>query len=193
MEEKTSIWSILVDIVETFVVAAAIFVVLYIFLIQPHEVKGASMEPNFYDGQYILTDKITYRFDKPKRGDVIVFKAPTNPDVDFIKRIIALPGEKIEIKDSHIIISNSEHPNGFTLDEPYKINAPISGGSYLQEGKTVTISANNYIVFGDNRTHSYDSREWGPVTRSAIIGKAWLRYWPVTKIAIIKGVVYSGN
>jgi len=193
MEEKTSIWSILVDIVETFVVAAAIFVVLYIFLIQPHEVKGSSMEPNFYDGQYILTDKITYRFDKPKRGDVVIFKAPTDPDVDFIKRIVALPGEKIEVKDSQIIIFNSAHPNGFTLNEPYKINAPISGGSYLPEGKTVTLAADNYIVFGDNRTHSYDSREWGPITRSAIIGKAWLRYWPVTKISMIKGVVYSGN
>ncbi|OGY24310.1 MAG: signal peptidase I [Candidatus Woykebacteria bacterium RBG_13_40_15] len=190
MGEKTSILAIFIDIIETVVVAAAIFVVLYIFLIQPHEVKGASMEPNFYDGQYILTDKITYRFNKPQRGDVIVFKSPTNPDVDFIKRIIGLPGEKVEIRNDHIVIYNSEHPNGFTLTEPYQITEPISGGSYLRDGKKVEVPADSYVVLGDNRTHSYDSREWGPITRKSIIGKAWLRYWPPNKISIIKGITY---
>ena len=87
---KSSLWSTVVDVIETIVVAAAIFVVVYLFLLQPHQVKGASMEPNFHDGEYILTDKISYRFSEPKRGDVVVFKAPTNPDVDFIKRIVQL-------------------------------------------------------------------------------------------------------
>src|SRR4030065_809809 len=120
-EQKSSLWSTVVDVIETVVVAAAIFVVVYLFLLQPHQVKGASMEPSFHDGEYILTDKISYRFSEPRRGDVVIFKAPTNPDVDFIKRIIALPGEKVEINNSRITIYNSEHPNGFTLSEPYQI------------------------------------------------------------------------
>ena len=189
--EKSSFWSTIVDIIETIVVAAAIFVVVYLFLLQPHQVRGASMEPNFRDGEYILTDKISYRFNEPKRGDVIIFKAPTNPDVDFIKRIVALPGEKVEIKNNTIIIFNSDHPKGFTLSEPYEIMEPIAGGSYLREGKVVEVPENNYFVFGDNRTHSFDSREWGPLSKEAIIGKAWVRYWPLSKLSIIKRLNFS--
>lgn len=190
MIDKTSVWSTFIDIIETVVVAAAIFVVLYIFLVQPHQVKGESMEPNFYDSQYILTDKLTYRFSQPHRGDVIVFKAPPDPDVDFIKRIIGLPREKIEVKGGDVIIFNSDHKKGFTLKEPYKIDGPTSGGSFLKEGQIFSIPENSYIVFGDNRTHSYDSRDWGVVHKNAIIGKAWLRYWPLSKISFIKSVTY---
>ncbi|OGY28337.1 MAG: signal peptidase I [Candidatus Woykebacteria bacterium RBG_19FT_COMBO_43_10] len=186
MDTRSSLWSTLVDIVETVVVAAAIFVVVYLFLLQPHQVKGASMEPNFRDGEYILTDKISYRFSEPRRGDVVIFKAPTNPDVDFIKRIVALPGEKLEVKNNKIIIFNDENPKGFTLSEPYQVMEPIAGGTYLREGKIVEVPADNYLVFGDNRTHSFDSREWGPLPRKSIIGKSWLRYWPLSKISIIK-------
>ena len=113
--QKSSIWSVIVDIIETVVVAAAIFVVVYLFLLQPHQVKGASMETNFHDGEYILTDKISYRFGEPKRGDVIVFKSPTNQDVDFIKRIIALPGEKIEIKNRNIMKNTVKAREGYFL------------------------------------------------------------------------------
>jgi len=190
MVQKSSIWSAIVDIIETVVVAAAIFVVVYLFLLQPHQVKGASMEPNFHDGEYILTDKISYRFADPKRGDVIVFKSPTNQDVDFIKRIIALPGEKIEIKNRNIVIYNSENPSGFILPESYEVNDPISGGSYFREGKVVEVPSDNYIVFGDNRTHSFDSREWGPLPKNSIIGKAWVRYWPIRKFSFVGSVVY---
>jgi len=144
------------------------------------------MEPNFHDGEYILTDKISYRFSEPRRGDVVIFKAPTNPNVDFIKRIVALPGEKLEIKNNKIIIFNVENPKGFTLSEPYQVMEPIAGGTYLREGKIVEVPTDNYLVFGDNRTHSFDSREWGPLPRKSIIGKSWLRYWPLSKISIIK-------
>lgn len=190
-EQKSSIWSTIVDIIETVVVAAAIFVVVYLFLLQPHQVKGASMEPNFHDLEYILTDKITYRFSEPRRGDIIIFKAPPNPEIDFIKRIIALPGEKIEIKNSKITIYNSEKPGGFTLSEPYEIMEPIIGGTRLPEGKIFEVPKDSYFVLGDNRTHSLDSREWGEVPKSAIIGKAWLRYWPISKFSFVKRVSYS--
>jgi len=189
-EQKSSIWSVIVDIIETIVVAAAIFVVVYLFLLQPHQVKGSSMEPNFYDNEYILTDKISYRFSKPVRGDVIIFKAPTDPDIDYIKRIIALPGEKIEIRNGNIVIFNSENPKGFTLSEPYEIMEPIVGGSKLKEGQIVEVPTDSYIVFGDNRTHSYDSREWGSLKKDQIIGKAWLRYWPISQFTFIKTPTY---
>ncbi len=188
---KSSFWSTVVDVIETIVVAAAIFVVVYLFLLQPHQVKGASMEPNFHDGEYILTDKISYRFGEPKRGDVIVFKAPTNPDVDFIKRIVALPGEKLKIDNNQVVIFNDEHPKGFTLSEPFEVMGPITGGSHIKEGKVVEVPTGNYFVFGDNRTRSFDSREWGPLPKKSIVGKAWLRYWPLSKISILRGVSFT--
>lgn len=188
---KSSLWSTVVDVIETIVVAAAIFVVVYLFLLQPHQVKGASMEPNFHDGEYILTDKISYRFSEPKRGDVVVFKAPTNPDVDFIKRIVALPGEKLKIDNNQVVIFNDEHPKGFTLSGPFEVMEPIAGGSHIKEGKTLEVPAGNYFVFGDNRNHSFDSREWGPLPKKSIVGKAWLRYWPLSKISIIKGISFT--
>lgn len=191
--QKSSLWSTIVDVIETVVVAAAIFVVVYLFLLQPHQVKGASMEPNFHDGEYILTDKISYRFSEPKRGDVIVFKAPTNPDVDFIKRIIALPGERLEVINNKITIFNDENTNGFTLSEPYEVMTPIAGGSHIREGKIVEVPKNSYFVFGDNRTHSFDSREWGSLQKKDIVGKAWVRYWPLSKLSVIKRVNFSGN
>ncbi|MCH7541787.1 signal peptidase I [Patescibacteria group bacterium] len=185
-EQKSSVWSVLVDIIETIVVAAAIFVVVYLFLLQPHQVKGASMESDLSDNDYILTDKISYRFGDPKRGDIIIFKSPTNPDVDFIKRIVALPGEEIEINNRNIIIYNSEKPNGYKLNEPYDVLGPTTGGSYIREGQKIEVPADNYIVLGDNRTHSFDSREWGPLPKKSIIGRAWLRYWPIPSFSFIE-------
>src|SRR3989338_7487571 len=117
------------DFLETIVVALSIFVVVYLFLVQPHEVKGNSMEPNFHNNEYILTDKITYKFREPQRGDVIIFKAPRNPDVDYIKRVIGLPGENVKVEKGKIYI------NGQLLDEPYLKDATtLFPGSFMQEG-----------------------------------------------------------
>lgn len=189
-EDKSSFWSVIVDIVETLVVAAAIFVVVYLFLLQPHQVKGASMKPNFHDGEYILTDKITYRFSDPKRGDVIIFKSPTNPDVDFIKRIVALPGETVKISDGNIVITNQENKNGFTLTEPYEINGTTSGGKEAPQNTEIKLDKEEYFVLGDNRLESFDSRSWGNLPKANIIGKAWLRYWPLNKFGFVKHPKY---
>ena len=191
MEEKHPFWGYFVDIIETIVVAAAIFVIVYLFLLQPHQVRGASMEPNLSNGQYILTDKISYRFDKPRRGDIIVFKAPVDPNFDYIKRIIGLPGESIQIKGGKIIIKNTTHPKGFVLEEPYKINGSDQPGTLLEDNKEFKISEDNYFVLGDNRNQSFDSREWGELSRKNIIGKTWLRYWPISKFSFVKRVGFS--
>ena len=189
-EQPNSFWAFIVDIVETVVVAAAIFVVVYLFLLQPHQVKGGSMEPNFHDGEYILTDKISYRFSNPQRGDVIIFKAPTDPDVDFIKRVIALPGEQVKISEGKVIIYNKDHPNGWTLNEPYQINGPTSGGKEVPQNTTVTVGQDELFVMGDNRVESFDSRSWGMLTKKNIIGKAWLRYWPLNVFGFVKHARY---
>ncbi len=189
-EEHTSLLSFVIDIVETVVVAAAIFVVVYLFLLQPHQVKGDSMKPNFHDGEYILTDKVTYRFSAPKRGDVIIFKSPTDPDVDFIKRVMALPGEKVKITDGKIIIYNNDHPNGFSLNEPYNVNGPTSGGKEVPQNTQVTVGQDELFVLGDNRVESFDSRSWGMLPKKNIIGKAWLRYWPLPKFGFVKHATY---
>lgn len=174
------------DILEVIVFAVAIFLFVYLLILQPHKIKGASMHPNFPDGEYLLTDKVTYRFGEPKRGDVIVFKAPTNEGEEFIKRIIGLPGEKVSIKNSRIYI------NGTPLEESYLAgNVITSGGSFLAEGATVSVEEGEYFVLGDNRPHSSDSRAWGLVEKGKMTGRAWLIYWPPNSAGVISKVKYN--
>lgn len=168
------------EVIQTIVLALAIFVVIYLFAAQPHQVKGASMMPNFVDGEYILTEKISYRLRNPKRGEVIIFKAPDKPELDYIKRVIGLPGEKVRITNGTIYI------NDLPLKESYLNPAlQISSGRFLRENETYTVPEGSFIVFGDNRSHSSDSREFGPVTKKAIIGVALLRYWPLNAFTLI--------
>ncbi len=179
------IGSFFLDFVEIVVIALAMFVVMYLFLFQPHEVKGSSMYPNFHDGEYLLTDKISYRLNSPKRGEVIIFKAPKNEEYDYIKRIIGLPGDTVMVKSGRVYI------NGKVIFENYlPADFQTSAGDLWQEGKTVTIPANNYFVMGDNRDHSSDSRDWGPVPKENIIGKAFFRYWPPKRAGLITQVNY---
>lgn len=158
--------SIFKEITQTALISLAIFLFVYIFLVQPHRVRGESMVPNFADGELLLTEKVSYRISKPKRGDVIVFKAPKPQKVDFIKRLIGLPGETVGITDGTIFI------NGQKLEEPYE--------TQKTEGVIeVTLDENQYFVLGDNRRSSSDSRSFGPIDRNTISGRAWLVYWPV--------------
>lgn len=175
------IGSFFLDIIQTVVIALAIFVIVYLFFFQPHQVKGNSMHPNFSNGEYLLTNKITYRFQEPKRGDVVVFTAPRNQEYEYIKRIIGLPGESIKITAGDVFI-NQERLEENYLPEGLKTNS----GSFLKEGQVFSLPEGEYIVMGDNRNHSSDSREWGTVPRENIIGKAWLRYWPLAKFGLVK-------
>lgn len=175
------LWLWFLDFVETIVIALAIFVVMYRFLFQPHQVKGNSMYSNFHDGEYLLTDKISYRFNAPKRGDVIIFKAPKNEDYDYIKRVIGLPGELIKIEKGRVYLNNQ------LLDETkYLDNSVLTAAGYFaKEGVSLTVPPDNYFVLGDNRNNSSDSRDWGMVPTANIVGKAFLRYWPVNEIGLV--------
>lgn len=181
MDKKGNIKTAVVDIIQTLVLALAIFMIIYLFLFQPHQVEGESMLPTFENGEYLLTEKVSYRFSLPQRGDIIVFEAPPNPDKDFIKRIIGLPGEEIDINEGHVFV------NGKLLKEDY-----IPSHFYTSKGifNRIKLAKNEYFVLGDNRNNSSDSRQWGPVKKQEIIGKAWVVYWPPNKIGFVPKVNY---
>ena len=162
------IYSFLIDIVETLLLAAAVFLVIYVFLFRPFQVNGDSMYPNFTDNEYILTNIIALNFESPKKREVIVFKAPPDPEKDFVKRVIAVPNDKIYIKDGVVFL------NGEKLDESKYLGSDVKtyGGSFLKEGQEVIIPQDSFFVMGDNRSYSSDSREWGFVPRKSIIGKS---------------------
>lgn len=174
------------DIAETVIIAGVVFFIFYALIAQPHQVRGESMFPTLKTGEFILTNKLMLRFSELKRGDIVVFKYPRDERLDYIKRIIALPNESIQINSSKITIFNSEFPLGFTLDEDYNAkNVITSGRLSIQEGQKYTLGSDEYALFGDNREQSSDSREWGFVKRDLIIGKAWIRYWPPEAFAKI--------
>lgn len=165
---KGALFSIFKEIFQTALISLGIFLFVNIFLIQPHRVKGDSMYPNFHDGELLLTEKVTYYLYKPQRGDVIVFESPSNKKVDFIKRIVGLPGENVRIEKGFIYIDSQK------IDEPY-VDEETKG----QINKT--LGDNQYFVMGDNRGSSSDSRSFGPIDKGSIKGKAWLVYWPIFK------------
>lgn len=167
-----------VEIIKVVVISLAIIIPIRYFLIQPFYVKGASMEPNFYDYEYLIIDEISYRFHNPTRGEVIVLEDPRNPTRFFIKRVIGLPGEEVNIQDGQITIFNSENPEGVVLDEEkYLPNEVRTSGNI-----DVVLGEDQYYVLGDNRSASLDSRIIGPITKDEIIGRTWLRAWPLNKL-----------
>ena len=180
------IYGVLIDFVETLVIAAAIFVVVYAFLFRPFQVNGQSMFPNYRDGEYILTNLISLRFGKIDRGQVVVFESPVDPEKDFIKRVIGVPGDRVKIQSGFVFV------NDIKLDESYlPADFKTYGGSFLPEGREVVVPENSYLVFGDNRNSSSDSREWGFVPLDKIIGKSFLVYWPVSKMRLVKHAEYN--
>lgn len=183
--EQPSFWSKLgdnvIELIEFVAIIGAILIVIRFFVAEPHKVSGRSMVPNFQDGDYIITNKISLRMGPPKRGEVIILQNPRNTDQVFIKRVIGLPGERIKISQGKIYINDNP------IDEPY-LPAGLSthGGAFLNEDETVTIPNDQYVVLGDNRSGSSDSREWGPVRKELIIGQALLRYWPPQQFKLIQ-------
>ena len=178
----------LLDFVETIAISLSIFVLVYVFLVQPYQVKGSSMLPNFENGENLLANKIGYRFNDPRRGEVVVFKAPQNLSYDYIKRIIGLPGETVLIKNSQISINNQLLDESSYLPDDFITR----GGRFLGENQSYVLKNNEYFVLGDNRDHSSDSRDWGIVPQQDIIGKAWFVYWPLNHMRLIKREVYAG-
>lgn len=176
------IYYLLFDLVQTLVIAGAIFVVIYAFLFRPYQVNGHSMDPTFENGEYVLTNLIELRVAELKRGDIIVFNAPPDEEKDYIKRIIGLPGDSIRISDGNVYV-NGERLNQTDFLGP---GVRTNGGSFLGEGDEVIVPEGQYFTMGDNREFSSDSREWGFVTKDKIIGKSFIVYWPPNHTRIVE-------
>lgn len=169
------------EIVRFSLIALLIVLPIRVFIAQPFIVSGASMETTFSTGQYLIVDQLTYHFEEPKRGDVIIFRYPKDPSKFFIKRVIGIPGDTVSISGSDVTIINETHPDGVRLEETYihsmRPNATIT--EILGEGE--------YFVMGDNRDASSDSRSWGVLQRENVIGRAFLRLFPFSKIGAFPG------
>jgi signal peptidase I len=175
-----SIGKFIMSFLETVVVALVISIVLYIFVMTPHEVVGNSMHPTYKNGEYLMANKVTYQIKEPQRGDVIIFKYSDTQD--FIKRIVGLPGDTVMLKDGQLYI------NGILLNESDYLSTTVytNGGDFLKEGESKVIPEGHYFVCGDNRPHSSDSRTFGPIEETAIKGKAWIVYFPFSEFRIVQ-------
>jgi signal peptidase I len=189
-ERYYGVGSFLWEIIKVFVLAAVIITPIRVFLFQPFFVEGASMEPNFQDGNYLIINELGYKktdvgstssplftidpFKNFQRGDVIVFHYPKDETKYFIKRVVGLPGEKVKVNGGKVTIFNAENKEGFVLDE----------SEYLDKGLLTTkdgffsVLSDEYFVMGDNRPYSFDSRDWGPLKKDEIVGKVMMRAWP---------------
>ncbi len=167
-------WMILRELVETVVLSLVIFLLIR-QVVQNYRIESHSMEPNFYEGQFILVNKLAYKLGQPDRGEVLVFHNPSDRNEDWIKRIIGLPGDTVEIHDQKVFI------NGQELAQPYEPN-PIPLG-YLFGPQLV--EPNHLFVMGDNRPNSRDSRYVGAIDESLVVGQAWLRVWPMNKFGLV--------
>ncbi len=170
------------EIVKFTLIALVIVIPLRMYVAQPFIVSGASMDPTFSNGQYLIVDQLTYHFHEPQREDVIIFKYPLNPSVFFVKRIIGLPGETLTLKNKHVTIVNKEYPEGIEIDDSH-----VGDERKGMDDFTVTLGDTEYFVMGDNRRESSDSRVWGPLERKFIVGRPFLRLWPVSKVAVFPG------
>ncbi len=179
-ESYKGFFDFLKEIIKVVIISAIIVIPIRYYLIQPFFVSGASMVPQFHNGEYLIIDEFSYRNNTPQRGDAIVFRYPKAPSQFYIKRIIGLPGETVQIKDGQVLIFNKENPMGLLLDET----------GYLQKGEItkgnidLKLEYNQYYVLGDNRQASSDSRYWGVVDKKFIIGKVWVRAWPFSEAKV---------
>ena len=195
-EQYYGIGGFILEIVKVFVLALVIILPIRVFLFQPFFVQGASMEPNFENNQYLIINEFGYKqttvdagnfhfftvnpFRELTRQEVTVFRYPKNPSQFFIKRIIGLPGERVQIKDGAVTIFNQENPDGIALDESAYLSLKVK----TQGEMVITLKNDEYFVMGDNRGASSDSRSWGPVKETDIVGKVLLRAWPLDQLSI---------
>ncbi|MBT3282623.1 signal peptidase I [bacterium] len=168
------------EVLKFSLIAILIVAPIRIFIAQPFVVSGASMQPNFDSSQYLIVDQLSYQFGTPERGEVIIFKYPKDPSTFFIKRVIGLPNETVIMDSGNLIIKNTDFPDGFAIEEPYIKEA-------TEDTFITKLADDEYFVLGDNRKHSSDSRIWGPLNDKFVVGKAFLRLFPVNKFDVHPG------
>jgi signal peptidase I len=180
-------WRFFLEIIQDITLVLAVFVLIYVFLFRPHQVNGMSMYPNFHDKDFILSERVSYRFRDPKRGEIVVFKAPPTEvcaaiECEYIKRVVGLPGEKVKIQDGKVYI------DGQLLAEEYLPNdVYTNAGDFLGEGEEKILPQDSYLFLGDNRGGSRDGRDFGFVAKEDIVGRAIFRYWPLSGFGSVVG------
>jgi len=179
---KKILWS-LFEVFETVTIAVVAVILVRYFVVQPFVVSGASMEPTFYNGNYLLIDELSYRFRSPERGEVVVFRYPGDQKSFYIKRIIGLPGERIELSDGEISV--------YKGDEKIELKEAYVRGGYTQGSFETTLGDGEYFVMGDNRNFSFDSRSWGALSENNLIGTVRLRLWPINQAQAFSAPVYG--
>lgn len=180
------------EVLEVAVVALVAVFLIRTFLIQPFLVSGASMAPTFENGDYLLVDELTYHLRQPERGEVIVFRYPNDESTYFIKRVIGLPGEKVRLAEGRVEIFNQDHPQGEFLSESY---LPADLKTVVRSGgqSAFDLGANEYLVLGDNRSYSFDSRDWGILRSKEVVGLVRLRLWPPTGMTVFASPNYAAQ
>lgn len=171
------------DTAKVFLVSLAIIIPFRAYVAQPFFVRGASMTPNFHDGEYLVVDELSYRLRvrPPQRGDVVVFKYPLDPAQYFIKRVIGLPGETVRIQGGMVKIVNGAFPQGVVLDESSYVDADEQTDGDLE----LNVRSGELFLLGDNRSHSSDSRAWGTLSERLVVGRAWVRAFPLSRVGVI--------
>lgn len=180
MENKEQNGNSFWELLRFAIIAVAIVIPIRIFIAQPFVVSGSSMVPTFEDGQYLIVDELSYRLGEPERGDVVIFRYPGDPSKFFIKRIIGLPGETVDVDGNDVVIYNEENKDGVHLSQPYL-------RTVSDQDDHVVLASDEYYVMGDNRPGSSDSRSWGPVKSKFLVGRAFLRLFPLGEVKILPG------
>ncbi|MGB8815716.1 MAG: signal peptidase I [Minisyncoccia bacterium] len=198
MNKMQNTKSLIKETVAIILVSLAVVIPIRIYIAQPFIVSGGSMDNTFINGQYLIVDEISYRFESPQRGDVVIFKIPPeavalssnmlSSKIYFIKRIIGLPGETVSIDGNDVTIINKDNPDGMKLVEKYTL-VDNTIHQTISMKKTWTLGNNEYFVMGDNRDNSSDSRYWGPLKADLIKGRPMIRLFPITKISFLPGKV----
>lgn len=173
--------SIIIEMLKFSIIALLIVTPFRLFVAQPFIVSGASMEPTFHPSEYLVIDQLSYRFEEPVRGDIVVLRYPHNPSVYFIKRVIGLPGERVVIQGGAVSVYDDDE-EVHTLTEPYLASDVAS-----DEGHSIMLGENEYFVLGDNRDASSDSRAWGPLRRELITGRVIMRLFPIHDAELFPG------
>lgn len=173
------------EVLEVAVIAVVAVFIVRTFLVQPFLVSGASMSPNFSNGDYVLVDELTYRLRAPTRGEVVVFHDPVDVSTYFIKRIIGLPGERVAVKNNTVTVWNGAYPDGLVLNESYLPKGVDTSGNY-----DYALSTSTYLMLGDNRPFSFDSRQWGPLPLKNIVGLVRIRLWPLNDLTAFAAPQY---
>ena len=188
--DQFDLWKFIAELVKTAVIVCVLVYVTRTFLLQPFIVEGSSMFPRFETNDYLLVDKLTYRLHDAHRGDIIVFKYPFDTSVNYVKRVIGLPGETVKITNGQVSIINSQNPNGLLLNEPYingHVQTLLPSGASSAEYK---VPDDSYFVMGDNRPASSDSREWSFMPKKDMIGRVIIEAFPFNKASIVTDPTY---